>query len=224
VGTTAGTVAAGAHTHDATAIVTGLVPFARLPVGTTSTAISVGNHTHQASTIPSTGLGFSTNVNDALGWLNTYKANANDVGVADAVTSTAFNRTISTGYYAMYMGNGTLIGRNVSSRRYKNQIQPADVDVDAVLGLEPVTFHHMSDPDADGRHLGLIAEDSVDVPFLVAYDVERDGEGNPVPDAEPRPETVRYETVLPVVLLAVVKAQDAQIRALQDRVDALEGV
>lgn len=224
VGTTAGTVAAGSHTHDASAIVSGLVAFARLPVGTTTTSVSQGSHTHQASTIPSSGLGFSTNVNDALGWLNQYKANVNDVGVADAVTSTAFNRTISTGYYAMYMGNGTLIGRNVSSRRYKNQIRPADVDVQAVLDLEPVTFHHVADPDSDARHLGLIAEDSVDVDFLVAYDVERDGEGNPLQGAEPRPETVRYESVLPVVLLAVVKAQDAQIKALQGRVDALEGV
>lgn len=222
-GTSSSTVALGDHVHPASAITSGIIAYARMPVGTSSSSVAVGSHTHAATAIGSSGLGFATNVDAAIAWLNENKINISAGSAADSVTSTAFSRTISTGYYAMYMGNGTLIGRNVSSRRYKDNIKPATIDVEKVLALQPVTFHPKGDPDATGRHLGLIAEDAVDVPYLVAYDRERDAQGKEIPGRPLRPETIRYETVLPVVLLAVAKHQAKQIHDLTCRIDALEG-
>jgi len=137
-------------------------------------------------------------------------------------TSGTYARSVGASYYAVYMDGGYEFGRNVSSRRYKDRVKPAALDVAAVLSLEPVTFHRKVVGDSDARDLGLIAEDSTQVPHLVIWDTERDQDGQPVPGAVPRPEAVRYETVLPVALLAVVKAQAVQIAALTTRLDALE--
>jgi hypothetical protein len=50
VGTTDGTVAAGAHTHDAGDVTTGIFALDRLPVGTTATTVARGDHTHTGVT------------------------------------------------------------------------------------------------------------------------------------------------------------------------------
>lgn len=160
-------------------------------------------------------------LNATLGKATAWGGDANAVRYSAGPTSNAYNRNAGNNRFAVYMDDALEWGRNVSSLRYKDAVEPADVDVAAVLALEPVTYHRKADP-ADVRDLGLIAEDCVDVPHLVAYDVERDEDGQPVPGAEPRPEAVRYETALPVLLLAVVKEQAAQIAALSARLDALE--
>lgn len=149
------------------------------------------------------------------GWIDAYVARNTSGGnsavrYAQGPTSAAYARSVGSSYYSVYMDGGLEFGRNVSSRRYKDDIAPADIDLTAVLALEPVTFHRKSDEDPESRDLGLIAEDSVDVPFLVIYE-------------DDRPEAVRYETVLPVVLLSVVKAQQKQIDALTRRLEILEG-
>lgn len=124
---------------------------------------------------------------------------------ADGPTSTAYNRTATgSGYYAVWMNSSLQFMRNTSSKRYKDAIEPAAVSVADVLALEPVTFHRLAATDPDQRELGLIAEDCTEVPYLVQYE---DGQ----------PEGVAYETALPVLLLAVVKAQEARIAALEAR-------
>lgn len=161
-------------------------------------------------------------LNATVGKASAWGGDVNAVRYSAGPTSGAYSRNAGTNRFAAYMDDGLEWGRNVSSRRYKDAIEPATVDVNAVLALEPVTYHRKTDA-PDVRDLGLIAEDCVDIPFLVAYDVERDEDGQPVPGAEQRPEAVRYESVLPVLLLAVVKEQAAQIAALTERVAHLEG-
>lgn len=130
---------------------------------------------------------------------------------ADTVTSGAYGRSVSGGgYFAMWMGANLQIGRNTSSRRYKEQIEPHRVDVDAVLALEPVSYHRIGSP-PDEFEFGLIAEQvhAAGLPEIVTTfgpDGEIDG--------------VRYD-LLSVALLSVVRQQRDDLAALAARVDAL---
>lgn len=139
------------------------------------------------------------------------------------VTTTAYARTVGSGWYSMYMGADLLIGRSTSSARYKSDITPAEADglsdenlLAAVTALEPATFVRDAAPEA-GRQLGLIAEEVEQVaPFLVLYDVPRDDEGKPTSDVQ-RPESVAYETTLVVALVGAVKALAARVAELEAR-------
>ena len=64
--------------------------------------------------------------------------------------------------------NGQL-GTASSSRRYKNEIKPMDKASEAILALQPVTFHYKSD-DKGRPQFGLIAEVAAVNPDLVVRD------------------------------------------------------
>jgi Chaperone of endosialidase len=87
------------------------------------------------------------------------------------------------------------LGTTTSSARYKQNIQPMDKTIEAILALKPVTFHYKHDLDPDGiPQFGLVAEEIEKVnPDLVA----RDGEGKPY--------TVRYEAVNAMLLNEFLK-------------------
>lgn len=141
---------------------------------------------------------------------------------ADGPTYTAYTRApTGSGWFAVYMNSDYEFMRNTSSERYKESIEPLELDLAAVLGLEPVTYHRIGQPKGT-REVGLIAERCVDVPGLVSWDYPRDDAGELDLAAEPVPEAVRYETVLPVYLLAVVKAQAAELARLGAIVDELK--
>lgn len=124
---------------------------------------------------------------------------------ADAVTSAAYSRTVGSSNYAMWMGGDRLIGRNVSARKYKTDIEPHAIDPAAVLALEPVSYRLKAHPDNPIREFGLIADDVAEaLPEIVTrYEGEIDG--------------LRYD-LLAVALLAVVKDQQARIEALEARI------
>lgn len=136
---------------------------------------------------------------------------------ADGVTSTAYNRNAGASRYAMWMDSSLNIGRSVSSRRYKDEIESHEVDVEAVLKLQPVTYHYKAD-EPGVREFGLIAEDvhEAGLPEVVThFNGQIDG--------------IRYD-LLGVALLAVVKdldnrvkTQDQTIAALTARIETLEG-
>lgn len=100
------------------------------------------------------------------------------------------------------------IDSDTSSRRYKEDIIPADVDLAAVLSLEPVTYHRKSAL-PDERELGLIAED-VDAAGVHDLVVWRNG----------HIDGLRYDR-LAVALLAVVQDQSDRLAALEATVAAL---
>jgi uncharacterized coiled-coil protein SlyX len=104
------------------------------------------------------------------------------------------------------------LGVRLSSRRFKNDIQPMDNASEAILELKPVTFHYKSDATAMPQ-FGLIAEEVEKVnPALIS----RDTDGKPY--------TVRYDAVSSMLLNEFLKehrkveAQQATIAQLKSAV------
>ena len=98
-----------------------------------------------------------------------------------------------------------------SSARFKTDIQDANIPVDAILGLRPISYvdkswleEHGGDPKDALHHWGLLAEDIADGPLdMLVY---RDEDGKPF--------SVAYDR-LGVIVLPLLKL-------LSDRVTALE--
>jgi trimeric autotransporter adhesin len=112
------------------------------------------------------------------------------------------------------VGAGGKLGRQVSSRRYKDDIKPMDKASEALFALKPVSFRYKQEIDpARSPDFGLIAEDVATVnPDLVA----RDEEGKIV--------TVRYQAVNTMLLNEFLKEhrkveeQEAAITQLKSTV------
>lgn len=104
-----------------------------------------------------------------------------------------------------------------SAAKYKQDIKPAEVDPDAVLAIEPVTFRDKASAEKDGdaakTNFGVIADQLHELglgELLVTYN-----EAGEV-------EAAKYDRI-GLALLPVLKRQQAQIDALTARLDALEG-
>jgi hypothetical protein len=103
--------------------------------------------------------------------------------------------TTVTGGIAVFVKTNGKLGTNTSSRRFKDGIKPMDKASEAILALEPVTFHYKKELDPEGvPQFGLVAEDVEKVnPDLVA----RDEQGKPY--------TVRYDAVNMMLLNEFLK-------------------
>jgi hypothetical protein len=106
------------------------------------------------------------------------------------------------------------LGVQISSRRFKEEIQPMDKASEVILALKPVTFHYKSDA-KNTPCFGLIAEDVAEVnPNLVV----RDKNGEIL--------TVRYDQVNAMLLNEFLKAhnkmeeQEATIAQLKQELQA----
>jgi hypothetical protein len=130
--------------------------------------------------------------------------------------------------YVTISGSGRLGRGNVSSRRYKHDIQPMDKASEVIFALKPVSFCYHKQYDATQTlAFGLIAEDVAEVaPDLVGRN----------PGGEP--ESVRYEQINAMLLneflkehrsvvelkkeiaalTVTVKEQAAQIRKVSDQI------
>jgi Chaperone of endosialidase len=122
----------------------------------------------------------------------------------DSVTITSFGR----------LGRG-----NVSSRRYKHDIQPMEKASESLYALKPVSFRYNKEYDATQTlAFGLIAEEVAEVyPDLVGR------------NAEGQPESVRYEQINAMLLneflkehrkVAKLEATVADLAARLERVSA----
>ena len=117
--------------------------------------------------------------------------------------------TVAGGVGVVIDTNGQL-GTVVSSERFKDNIKPMDKASEAILSLEPVTFHYKHELDPDGiPQFGLVAEQ---VEKVNSDLVARDEQGKPY--------TVRYEAVNAMLLNEFLKAR-RQIDAQQKQIDAL---
>lgn len=88
-----------------------------------------------------------------------------------------YSRTTSSAANLRVLGTGGDIRRSTSSRRYKDDIRPAELDVDALVGIGWFSWDSLADGDDDRRFEGVIAEDVADAGLEWA--VSRDDEGRP---------------------------------------------
>jgi hypothetical protein len=119
--------------------------------------------------------------------------------------------------YVTISGSGRLGRGNVSSRRYKHDIQPMEKASEVIFALKPVSFRYYKQYDATQTPVfGLIAEEVAEVaPDLVG----RNREG--------KPESVRYEQINAMLLNEFLKEhrtvqeQGAIIAKQQKQIEAL---
>jgi hypothetical protein len=118
---------------------------------------------------------------------------------------------------AVIVDSGGHLGTVTSSARYKGDIRPMDKASEAVLGLQPVTFHYKKELDPKAiPQFGLVAEqvEKID-PDLVAH------------DEQGKPYTVRYDAVNAMLLNEFLKEhrtvqeQGATITELKKQIAAL---
>jgi hypothetical protein len=118
---------------------------------------------------------------------------------------------------AVYVNSDNKIGTLVSSRRFKEEIEPMDKASEAILALKPVTFRYKKEIEPNAAIMfGLIAEDVENVaPELVTR------------DAKGEVETVRYEAVNAMLLNEFLKehrrveAQDSRLQQQQEQIEML---
>lgn len=132
-----------------------------------------------------------------------------------------------------------LVTRVSSSQRYKTDVQPLDVDLDAYLELEPVTFvdksaaerYEAGEGPEPRRYVGFIAEalDAAGLDAFVEYVREESADG-PGVEALPgeRVESITYDRLIAPAIQVMrqqrdrLDAQDALIADLSARLEALE--
>ncbi len=117
--------------------------------------------------------------------------------------------TVSGTTLPVIVSDGGQLGTTPSSRRFKKEIKPMESASEAILALNPVTFHYKSDT-KDTPQFGLIAEDVAAVnPDLVVRD--KNGEIY----------TVRYDAVNAMLLNEFLKEHKASVGE-HEKVEKLE--
>ncbi len=117
-----------------------------------------------------------------------------------------YNNLLTSAYRVQYVNSGGAMGYVPSSRRFKQDIQPAPDVKAAMLALQVVTFRYIEAVEAFGDDAavewGVIAEDvdALGLHWLVDYD--EDG----------KPFGVRYER-LALALIPVVQDHELRLRA-----------
>ena len=141
------------------------------------------------------------------------KGNGNvDIGAGVGGVATENNTTrirnigttpYNTGKMVQVDSNGKL-GYVVSSRRYKEEIEPMDKDSEALFALKPVSFRYKGDIDpAHVKMFGLIAEDVAKVnPNLV------------VRNAKGEVDTIRFDSINAMLLNEFLK-QHSKVQGME---------
>jgi hypothetical protein len=135
---------------------------------------------------------------------------SNTTRIRNVYTSVASGR-------AVYINSDNKIGTLVSSRRFKDEINPMEEASEAILKLKPVTFHYKKEIEPNGAIMfGLIAEEVEKVdPDLVTRNEKGEAEG------------VRYEAVNAMLLNEFLKEhrtvqeQKATIAELKNGIERL---
>lgn len=106
----------------------------------------------------------------------------------------------------------------VSSKRFKQNIQPVAYGLDAVLKMRPVQYDYIFEK-SHQVHLGLIAEEMNQlIPEVV---VKQDKNGQETTDVNGTTMGINYTDLTPVLIKAI-QEQQAQIEALNKKIEVLE--
>jgi hypothetical protein len=128
-----------------------------------------------------------------------------------SITRTGLSGGGTTG--ASFTNSGSLV-RTTSSRRYKTDIQPLELNLTDLYGVEPKTFKRIEevqeDPESARVYPGFIAEElaGTSLDSFVFYSKDQDGNS--------RPEGIHYPELTTALLLAI-KDLNARIEALESR-------
>ena len=157
--------------------------------------------------------------NTALGW----HAGANVINANNTICIGTGGQNVSNSCYigqvfgatsaggiAVLVNSDGKLGTVVSSRRFKEEIQPMEQASETLFALKPVTFRYKEEIDPAGTsQFGLVAEDVEKVnPDLI------------VRDKEGKPYSVRYDQVNAMLLNEFLKAHQ-QIEEQDKRIDQL---
>jgi hypothetical protein len=124
--------------------------------------------------------------------------------------------------FPLYWNSSTnLVYRLSSSERYKTNIADAEFDYEKLLQAKVRTFQNKQDVEENGAEAaeltyGYIAEELHDLGLTNFVVYESDENGNP------RPESVNYMSMA-LAAHAMLQTQDAKLKALEARIEALEG-
>jgi hypothetical protein len=166
-------------------------------------------------------LGFSAGSNRTTGNRNIDIGNLGVAGESNRIrigTRGIHSDTFIAGISGVTVPNGVGVlinpqghlGTVVSSKRFKQSVQPMNDTSDSIFALRPVTFHYKSELDPAGiPQFGLVAEEVQKVdPNLVAY------------DEQGKPYSVRYEAVNAMLLNEFLKEHrrvEEQVRINQEQ-------
>jgi len=128
----------------------------------------------------------------------------------------AFIGTTANAPNLTVLNTGQIV-RSTSSRRYKKDIVPLEINTGAIYKLRPVSYNSLTDND---RHFGLIAEEVAEViPELASYSKEKDVIKGSTSE-KMIPDAVQYP-LLSVLLLQEVQKHQQTIQTLQQQIDLL---
>jgi Chaperone of endosialidase len=164
-------------------------------------------------------LGYLAGGNLTTGDYNIDIGNVGVVGDANTIRIGGDNQgaTFIAGVYGVSvaglgvaMNSSGQLGTVGSSRRFKKEIKPMGQASEAILALEPVTFHYKKEIDPSGTsQFGLVAEEVEKVnPDLV------------VRDKEGKPYSVRYDQVNAMLLNEFLK-EHRKVEEQQNEIDVL---
>jgi hypothetical protein len=128
------------------------------------------------------------------------KIRIGEVGIHDGTFIAGISGIAVTGA-AVLVANGGQLGTMASSQRFKEDIKAMDAASEAILALNPVTFHYKKEIDPTGiSQFGLVAEEVEKVnPDLV------------VRDKKGRPYSVRYDQANAMLLNEFLKQHRALV-------------
>ncbi len=155
-GTSAGTLATGdhthsgyaptSHTHDAAAISSGTLGFARLPTGTGASQVAVGNHTHDGTaitsgTVPFARLPTGTSASQVAVGNHTHAGLTPPLYYQRTTANSDLN--IPVGTIAAYCGDtdGCTLKMGIRYAGYYDTAIPAWIDMPAVMWGPPCPLH-----------------------------------------------------------------------------------
>ncbi len=185
------------------------------PVGTVS--LEASTFFMEGATFNS---GTNTTVNGAFIANGSISLNSSATVSGNLSTDGALTRTALAGggSTTATINNSGQFVRTTSSARYKQDIQPLEVDYDELLSLEPKRFRLKEEAAEDDNarfYAGFIAEeiDATSLKDFVGYSKQEDG--------SVIPESVYYAEMT-AALLAGLKKQDSMIKELQAQVAELQ--
>ncbi|MEO7983075.1 MAG: tail fiber domain-containing protein, partial [Bacteroidota bacterium] len=129
----------------------------------------------------------------------------------------AFAGTTAAAANLVVLNNGQ-IARSTSSRRYKKDIAPMEINTTNIYKLRPVSYDVYTD---DSRHFGLLAEDVAEViPELAMFSKEKDVVNGSTSE-KMIPDAVQYP-LLSVLILKEVQKHEQTINEQQKQIEEMK--